>query len=92
MTAPLDRIALDELRAQVARMRDERDEARAAALSEAIDAVTAQQMRDADRLAGDPTGGHGSWCRRHGHCHASEADATHERVLRALRALDGGKP
>ena len=30
MTAPLDRIALDELRAQVARMRDERDEARAA--------------------------------------------------------------
>lgn len=74
---------LDLLRAELPRMCAR---VREQVLAEAIDSVTTLQAQDADRYANG--GGHGSWCSYgdSSHCHGSEAHATHERVLAALRA------
>lgn len=75
------------LLAEVKRLREGLAEARTTALSEAINAVITQQAKDADRYANSH--GHGSWCGVGDwkQCHGAEAQATHERVLAALRAL-----
>lgn len=68
-------------------------ETRRAAFDEAINAVIALQIRDADRLA-DVGSGHGAWCEggTSDVCHGAEADAAHERVLAVLRKLRTGYP